>query len=256
MSITKSTAYADLGTPTGLTVRCVIGVAHVADFVYVFAQASDYHIWCKFFCNNTWSTWVDLGQPTQGLAAMDGPRNCVLSAGNSIWVYALDKKGKICCNLWNGAGWSNWLDAPSSPTDPQNTTTISQLLGATNNGPMVVYGKDANNAYQAATWSGVMWVWTKTTAAPLLNNTAGMVWDHTTYTPNPAGVGGGATLLAASAAGGPGLILAGGLIFGVVLALQKTQTYSTIAINFTVNDGGHVLCNVAGSEEKTDVTHA
>ncbi|MEN9575802.1 MAG: hypothetical protein RL514_3657 [Verrucomicrobiota bacterium] len=165
-TVYKSAAF-DLGYPPGVMLQTIIGMAHLGQFVFVFAQDSKGAIWCRWWYLNNWQPWVELPGPACGLLKDENQYGSgVVTQGGSIWLYAVGTDGNLWCNIWSGQYWQ-WFPAPGVPVGAPAGTKVTKLLGAVANAGFAVAVQCSDGNTWNAVWNGAMWLWIKLTGTAL-----------------------------------------------------------------------------------------
>lgn len=163
-------ASANLGNP-GSSIVGLVGTCELPGWNYCFAQTGDGSLWALSNLNGVWAPWANLGTPPGGLQVTNCG-NAVISAGNSIWVFAVGKDQQVWCNLWNGETWQ-WIAAPGKP---QNAP-VTALLGVTNTDGLKVYASAAGATWRAD-WNGLVWTWAQSEPPTFAFPFPVRTWDH------------------------------------------------------------------------------
>lgn len=173
-------ASVNLGSPDKSNIAYLLGAAHLNDFLYAFVQGANGDVWCIFFWNNSWSSWVNLGSPPSSGGLKNANGACgVLSGPAGIYVFVCGNDGNVWLDFWNGQTWE-WLNLGN----PVPGTSETTLLGCSSDGIFGVYVKGGDGNVWCDVWSRV-WAWTSQgQAAPAVTVPAyEFKWSSTSWVP-------------------------------------------------------------------------
>ena len=154
--------WADQGLPAGTsavyTPTAITYVSGGKQRIYVFAQASNYHLVVNYWDGSAWH-WADQGVPPGSNGELFQPTAITYVSGGKQRIYVFGTSGNhhLVVNYWDGDAW-HWADQGAGPgTGIENPTAITYLSGVQQR--IYVFAQALNFDLVVNYWDGSAWHW-------------------------------------------------------------------------------------------------
>jgi hypothetical protein len=151
-----------------------IATVEYDDRLYVFVQASDGHLWVRWWDGSEWQPWADHGTPP-GLAVVPADSIAVVTdPSNNLYVFVQGSDGGLWARWWDGSSW-RWEGYGGPPAAVHAPGSIGAPAAVTYQNSVYVFVQAFSGHLWVLWRDGSTWQWADQGTPPGLTIDAGAI---------------------------------------------------------------------------------